>query len=187
MTTRRNFFACVLAAVSLWVATAQAAHFTPAQLQTLKTYIVGQSDLNSQPATPDGHFEVARLLNLNAAGPNNIAWKTSVPIGDVGKALNGTELAGLTSLNHTRLQTLAIYLSTGVNPSLASNRQFFDDIFSGAGGVNTRASLLALWKRVMTRAEKVYATGTGSDASPATLVVEGLVDADDVQAARSLP
>jgi hypothetical protein len=180
-------YSLVAVLVGAWTLVASAAHFTPQQLQTLKTYIAGQPDLSSQPSTPDGHFEIARLLNLAAAGPNNVAWKTSVPIGDVGKALNGTELAGLTSLNHTRMQTLAIYLSSGVNPSLASNRQFFDDIFSGAGGVNTRAALLALWKRVMTRAEKVYATGTGSDASPATLVVEGAIDPDDVQAARALP
>lgn len=177
----------IAALVAAWTLAASAAHFTPAQLQTLKTYIAGQADLNSQPNTSDGNFEVARLLNLAAAGPNNVVWKTSVPIGDVGKAFVGSELAGLTTLNHTRLQTLAIYLSAGVNPSLASNRQFFDDIFSGAGGVNTRAALLALWKRVATRGERVFATGTGSDASPAVLVMEGLIDTDDVEAARALP
>jgi hypothetical protein len=71
-----------------------------------------------------------------------------------------------------------------VNPSIASNRAFFDDVFSGAGGTNTRAALLALWKRLATRGEKLYATGTGSDASPATLVVEGAISARDVEEAR---
>lgn len=164
-----------------------AAHLTDPQLQTLKTYIVSQGDLNSLPMNADGDAAIVKLLAAPAAGPNNIVWKTNVAIGDVGKAFVGSELAGLTSLNHTRLQTLAIYLSSGVNPSLAGNRQFFDDIFSGAGGTGTRAALLVLWKRVATRGERLFATGTGSDAVPATLVVEGTFDPEDVQKARALP
>jgi hypothetical protein len=73
----------------------------------------------------------------------------------------------------------------GVNPSLPDCRQFFDDIFSGAGGTNTRANLLALWKRLATRAEKLYATGTGSDPSPAVMVVEGAISYQDVMIARN--
>jgi hypothetical protein len=50
--------------------------------------------------------------------------------------------------------------------------------------VNTRAALLALWKRLATRGEKLYATGTGSDAVPGTLTFEGNISARDVEEAR---
>jgi hypothetical protein len=44
-----------------------------------------------------------------------------------------------------------------------------------------------LWKRPALLGEKILATGTGSDASPATLGYEGNISYQDVQAARSLP
>ena len=70
---------------------------------------------------------------------------------------------------------------SGVNPSLAERRAFFDEVFSVAAGATTRAQLLALWKRPATRTEKIFATGTGSDASPATLTFEGSISGTDVQ------
>jgi hypothetical protein len=158
---------------------------TSQQLATLRAAIDGDPALAAIPNNSDGAVEIAHAFNL-AASPVFTVWKSNVPTRTVGEAFSASELAGLTSLNHTRLQTLAIYLTAGVNPSLASIRAFFDDIFSGAGGTNTRAALLALWKRTATRAEKLYATGTGSDASPATLTFEGAITYPDVQEARAL-
>jgi len=157
---------------------------TPAQLLTLKNDIAADSTMSAQPNNSDGAIEISRLYNLNAS-PNFTVWKTNVPLNEVGKKFNGTELAGLSTANNTRLQTIALFLVGGVNPSLADNRQFFDDVFSGAGGTNTRANLLALWKRLATRGEKLFATGTGSDPAPGTLVVEGDITAADVTAARN--
>lgn len=144
---------------------------TTAQLQTLKTAILADPTANA-------FYQAGDLSGLAAyyngpASPAFIVWRTLVSIGEVGRTFNATELAGLTSLNTQRLQNLAAWLEAGVNPSLATTRQFFDDVFSGAGGANTRAALLAIWKRSATRLEKVFATGTGSDAAPATLAVEG--------------
>lgn len=162
-------------------------NLTPEQLQTLKTWLlanaVGRQDQ-----------EAADLLNAAAPGPNNVCWKTNVPMLRVGDNFNGTELAGLSSLNHTRLQTVVTLSASGVNPSLADRRAFFDDIFSGAGGVNTRTALATLWKRTMTVGENLFKTGTGSTASPATLGVrtggdtliyaEGLITSTNVSEAR---
>jgi hypothetical protein len=158
---------------------------TPAQLQTLKTAINADPALSSQPMNSDGDDAIAKAFNL-LASPNFTVWKTNVPIVQVGSKFNGTELAGMTTGNQTRLQTIAQYLADGVNPSLIDVRQMFDDIFSGAGGTNTRANLLALWKRLSTRGEKLYATGTGSDAVPATLTYEGAISYQDVGLARAL-
>lgn len=163
---------------------------TPSQMTSLKAHIVASGDLNIFPNSSDGNFEVAKLMNV-AASPGFTVWKKSVSINEVGKSFNATELAGLTSTNNTRLQTLAIYLAGGVDPSIPGVQAFFNDIFSGAGGTNTRAALLILWKRLASRAEKLFSTGTGSDASPATTAAnigEGfLITAQDVETARNLP
>ncbi len=159
---------------------------TPAQLATLKAHIDASGDLNVLPNTSDGNFEIQKLLALNAS-PAFTVWKTNVTIREIGDNIVGTDLAGLSSLNNTRLQTAVVLATNGVNPSLSDRRFFFDDIFSGAGGAATRAKLLILWKRLARRAEKLYATGTGSDASPGTLVYEGTPTLSEIMAARNLP
>lgn len=164
-------------ALLLSLASPAYAQLTDAQMVTLRAAIEADPTLNAIPNTyPAGAEQLAAALNATAS-PAFIVWKSNVTIGDVGRTFNATELAGLTALNHTRLQTLAIYMSSGVNPSNAPVRAFFDDIFSGTGGVNTRAALLALWKRSARRIERIFATGTGTDAAPATLVFEGTITA----------
>jgi hypothetical protein len=156
---------------------------TVAQLQTLKADILANANtipagqpwtgsfagvaVSAVPNTGDGNAAVAGWYNL-AATPNFTTWRKSVSILEVGNNLNGTDLGGLSSLTHTRLQTVVMLSQQGVDASLADRRQFFDDIFSGAGGTTTRAQLLVLWKRLASRAQKLFSTGTGSDASPAT-------------------
>lgn len=122
---------------------------------------------------------LAALYNANSA---IIVWKTLVLLGAIGDKINGAELAGLSSLNSTRLQTVVALSQTGVNPSLADRRAFFDDIFSGAGGAVTRAQLLTLWKRNARRIEALFC-GVGTDAAPATLVFEGSVTINDIGSA----
>jgi hypothetical protein len=156
---------------------------TTAQLQTLKAAIVADPILNALPNNSDGHFAIAAAMNL-AASPAFIVWRTLVTLSAVGDNIIGSELAGLTSINLTRLQTILQLSPGGLNPSLADRRAFFDDVFSGAGGAGTRAKLLILWKRSATRAEKLFAVGTGSDATPASLVFEGSLNTADIEAAR---
>ena len=161
---------------------------TPAQLQTLKTNIAADGVLAAKPMHDSGRQEIATAYNLPAS-PNFTVWKTNVPVSQIGDNFWGSELAGMTTGNQTRLQTIALYSPDGINPSLLDRRAMFDDIFSGAGGTNTRPKLLALWKRLATRAEKLYANtsgGNGADATPATLVFEGQVTMRDVQEARDL-
>ena len=150
---------------------------TAPQRAQLKTAI--QADPTGNQLLVDGNLDgLAAHLN-GTASPAFTVWKTSVAKEVVGRAFNTTELAGLTSLNTQRLQNLAAWFST-FNPSLASDRAFFDDVFSGAGGANTRAALLVLWKRLATRAERVFATGTGSDAVPGLIVSEGPISTDEL-------
>lgn len=150
---------------------------TPAQLITLKASILAETDA-AFVALRQANNEDGMAAWYNAAG-TFVVWKASVSITDTGKAFNGTEWAGMTSANHTRLQTVAQYLQS-YNPGLADIRTMFNDIWSGAGGTNTRAALLALWKRFALRGERVYSTGTGTDATPGLLVFEGLISAQNI-------
>jgi hypothetical protein len=152
---------------------------TPAQKVTLKAAILADPAAAAHYTNGDTQA-VADYMNAPAS-PSFTVWKTLVPIAQVGDNIVATEMAGLSTINATRLQTIALFSTSGVNPSFADRRAFFDDVFSGAGGVLTRAKLLILWKRLASRTEEVFATGTGSDAVPATLVVEGTLTANDVQ------
>jgi hypothetical protein len=155
---------------------------TSGQRATLKADIVAKSAAGQplQALVAAGDWDgVAAYYNATAS-PSFTVWKSNVSINEVGRNFNATELAGLTTANLTRLQTLAMFLASGVNPSLAGIRQFFDDVFSGAGGALTRAALLILWKRLAFRIEQLFATGTGTDASPAILVLEGVVTAQQL-------
>jgi len=158
---------------------------TTAQKATLKAAILADPVLNAFPNTVDGAYDMAGLLNKDAV-PAFIVWKTRVPIGEIGKAFNSSEMGGLTTANTNRLIALAHFLLDGINPTLASNRAFFDDIFNGTGGALTRASLLTLWKRSAKYAEKILAANTvGTDATPATLVLDGDIAYPDVYDARN--
>lgn len=150
-----------------------------AQQTTLRNDINADPAFASVPHNSDGASTIANAYNAQAT-PAFTVWKTNVSILATGQAFNGVEWAGMTSANHTRLQTVAQYLSAGYDAGDADIRAMFNDIWSGAGGTNTRAALLTLWKRLATRAEKLFATGTGSDASPATLVYEGQISYQDV-------
>jgi hypothetical protein len=170
---------------------------TQAQKTTLKAHIAantaavtfsGQSvAVNALANGPDENTVIAAWYNL-AASPAFVLWRQKVPLAEIAVKLNGTELAGLTSLNHTRLQTVVTLVNAagGANPSIADQRAFWDDIFSGAGGTNTRAALLVLWKELATNVEKLFAAGTGSDAVPAVSAFpDGFaLTATDVQEAR---
>ena len=158
---------------------------TPAQYATLKAAILADATLNAYPNTSDGNYDLCQQKLNVLASPVFVVWKGNVSILATGQAFNGTEWAGMTSGNHTRLQSVAQYLSAGYNAANSSIRAMFDDIWSGAGGANTRAALLALWKRSALLGEKLLSTGTGSDAAPATMGYEGNISPADVQIARS--
>jgi hypothetical protein len=119
------------------------------------------------------------------ASPTKIVWRTSVSNDEIGDAMNGTEVAGMSSLNMQRAQMLANYSSGFQNPSRFDRRDAFERIFSGASGQNTRAALAIIWRRTTNRIEALFAVGTGTNESPATLGYEGTLTDLDVSRAVS--
>lgn len=157
---------------------------TTAQLTTLKADILADPALAAQPNNSDGAFAIAAVYNT-VATPDFIVWKTDVPTSVCKQAMVWTEFISRSAGEREAWQFM---LSNGtINPSDANVRQGIQDIFSGAGGAASRAALLAIAKRKATRAEKLFATGTGSDASPATMGFVGNLSYQDVELARQLP
>ena len=165
---------------------------TLAQSQTLKADILADPILAGQPQTSDGAFAIAAAYNLLAI-PDFWVWRTAVP---------QHEIVGATSPDGTTWSWTAyiarsqgerdgwreMFADTGgINASRPNIRQGLADIFSGPSGAAQRTHLLAIGRRAATRAEKLFATGLGTSASPATMTVEGELTYQDVLTARSLP
>lgn len=155
---------------------------TPAQWVTLKADIAASGDLNTFPMDDDGHSAIAQLYNLPAS-PAFRVWRTNIPTSEVKKSFVWTEFIARSAGERDAFQFL---LSNGtINGADLNVRQAIVDIFSGPSGATSRSQLTAVAKRDATRAEKLFATGTGSDAVPATMTVVGNITYQDVSAARN--
>ncbi len=165
-----------------------------AQLTTLKADILADPILAAQPNNSDGAFAIAAAYNLPAA-VDYWVWRSLV---------SQEECVGMTSVDGTNWSWTSyigrsqgerdgwreMFADTGgINPARANVRQGLGDIFSGttALSIAQRAHLLAIARRKATRAEKLFATGVGSTASPGTMTFEGSLSFGDVEAARALP
>jgi len=164
---------------------------TPAQLQALKADILTNSDLNSQPMNSDGAFEIARRYNL-AASP---AFSQIIK----GRSRRFCTLISVifttSAITSGTVVRKAVRRSPWVQMFMGDQADFSKDnlragiaaIFAGSAQANAqRDHCLAAGKRTATRAEKLFATGTGSQASPAKLGFEGELTYSDVEQARNL-
>ena len=159
---------------------------TTDQKATLKAAILADPTLDAFPNTGDGNFDLAVHLSQTLASPAFIVWRTNLPTSDVKKAIVWTEYIGSTSV--AERDALNLIISNGiVNAADANIRQAFQTIFGSPQQAVTRANLVAIAKRNATLIEKILATGTGSDASPATMTFEGTISGTDVENARNLP
>lgn len=150
---------------------------TPTQLAALKADIAADPILAAYPHNSDGAWAVAQAYNL-AATPAFTVWKTSVPTSACKTAMVWTEFIGRSVGERDAWQFM---LANGtINAADVNVRQGIADIFSGSQGATSRANLLAIAKRGATRAEKLFASGTGSDATPATMTFEGSLTYQEV-------
>lgn len=157
---------------------------TPAQRATLKTDVLANGDTTAL-YNAGNLAGLADIYNLNAV-PSFWAWRTRVKKTDF---TNSTSVDG-TTFNWTG----AGYIGRSAgeqnawrdifdenwecNPSQPNVRQAFTDIFSGATvpAPANRTHLATIARRLCSRFEKVFTTGTGTTVTPGLLVVEGPVD-----------
>ena len=157
---------------------------TTAQKATLKEAILADPVLNAYPNNSDGAYDMAVFLDQPAT-PDFIVWRTAVDPDEVMKnGMDWTRVDNLT-IGKARIWEWMSRLGT-FNPSKTNIRAGIDAAWVGtAADLAVRAVVYTHCKRVATKAEKLFASGTGSDAVPATMTVEGRLPYSDIQAARS--
>lgn len=156
---------------------------TPAQLATLKAAILANPALSSLPMTSGGALIIAEAFNADT-NPEFIVWKTSVSIDEIMR--NGMDWARVDNLSVGKARIWDWLGRLGsFDASKPNVRAGIDATWVGTSAdLAVRASIYVHCKRTATEAEKLFATGTGSDASPAVLTFEGVLSADDVAQAR---
>lgn len=126
--------------------------------------------------------EVARLLNLPSTF---VVWKRSVSQDEIMQnGFNWTQVDNLTAGKARIWEWLFQNPMRSINPSKANVRAGIVECWSGTSERNAvQAVVLGHCKRVAAVAERYFATGTGTDATPGNLVFEGTVSIDDIGAA----
>lgn len=157
---------------------------TTEQQAILKTDIEADPAFASLPTNSDGAYYIAQAYNLPAT-PNFIVWRTSVTQDEIMQ--NGFDWVRVDNLSVGKARIwewLFDNQSATCNPSKVNVRAGIDECWKGtAADLAVRAAVYVHCKRPATRIEKLLATGTGSDASPATMTFEGSLSYQDVQQA----
>lgn len=156
---------------------------TTEQRATLKTYVEADPTLSLIPHSYDGAYAIADALAA-ATSPAFIVWRTNVPTAEIGNAWNGSDIDGMSALNMQRLQLLLASSPSGVfDMSRIDRRTGFLNPFGASATNSSKVAMNAVFKRTANLLEKLFASGTGTDAAPATMTVEGRIDYNEVHAA----
>ena len=155
------------------------------QLQVLKAAILADPVLSAYPMNSDGSYAIADLLN-KPADPAFIVWKTDVSIDEIMR--NGMDWARVDNLSVGKARIWDWLGRLGaINAAKTNVRAGIDAAWVGtAADLAVRAAIYVHCKRSATVLEKIFATGAGTDASPATMVVEETISYQTVDQARSL-
>jgi hypothetical protein len=152
---------------------------TDPQKLIVKNYVEADVVLNALPHTADGAYAIAKALMLTA-DPAFIVWKTSVSIDEIMR--NGMDWARVDNLSvgKARIWDWMGRLGT-FDPSKANIRTGIDSAWVGtAGDLAVRAVVYTHCKRSASVLEKLLATGTGTDVTPATMGYEGAVNYNEI-------
>lgn len=182
---------------------------TSQQLATIKAYIDATPELAAKPLNSDGNFDIAQALNQLAA-PAFVVWNEAAPLDAVQEAVkwasltptdapDGTQTWGNRSLacqgKQFNLQMILTRPSGTLRGDLVRVRDGLQDALSGVPSGISGAAVDAGWlgatgvrvalQRSAKVAEKVLATGTGTQGSPANLTFIGDITPDEVGLARA--
>lgn len=144
-----------------------------------------KADILADPALAAAYDEdVAHAYNL-AASPEWVVWKTAVEVDEIMRnGMDWTQVDNLT-VGKARIWDWMTRLGN-FNASKPNIRAGIDAAWVGtAAMLAVRATIYTHCKRAATRAEKLFSTGTGTTASPATMDFEGVLTYLDVSAARN--
>jgi hypothetical protein len=156
---------------------------TAAQTATLKAAIAAETDATFVDYRNQGATgAMANWLN-ELTSPAWIVWRTNVPPAEYRDAITWTEVDALTAGKARIWEWITQNMTAALNAGSANVRTGLADCW--ASNTTTRTNLLAIAKRTATKAEKLFSTGTGTTATPATLGWEGMLSPDDIVRAIS--
>jgi hypothetical protein len=149
---------------------------TEAQRVTLATHIRANTDPDVVAALAGRNdTELTRLYNLDSSF---IIWKKSVTPDEYRGAMLWTEVDTLNTGAARIWEWVTNNFTSNLNADDSNIRQGIADAFGPS--TTTRANLLAVAKRAATVGESVFATGTGTDATPGSLDFVGSLTTGDV-------
>lgn len=153
---------------------------TTAQKSTILAYIQNNPTLN---ALYNDSVFTAVADALNSTSSTWYVWKTSVTWDEIMKnGMDWTRVDNLTVGKARIWEFMFKNADNSINPSKANIRAGIDASWVGTSAdLAVRASVYGHCKRVATVVEKLLSTGTGSEASPATMSVEGEISYWDIQ------
>lgn len=172
--------------VALVVTAARAAPLTDAQLATFRSALQAESDPELVGYRVNGQTTLIAAWYNRDAAPTFVVWRNEVKAEEIGNAWSGTDIDGMSALNMQRLQLLLASAPSGIfDMSRADRRAGFENPFGTNVNNASRVAMNAVWKRFASRVERLFATGTGSTASPGVLVFTGPLSESDVTRALS--
>jgi len=171
----RRLIAAILTFAALFAGPVAAAQLTDAQAQTLVAALRADADPAVAAAlAARNDTEVARIYNLPTAF---IVWKTSVTPNEWDTAMmqGATQMDALTV---GKRDTLFVVMSRNRDCRDPNVVTTINDL---TGTQNMlKAALVAACKRVASKAETLFTTGTGTTAAPGSLIWEGPLTVNDV-------
>jgi hypothetical protein len=173
---------------------------TTAQLQTLKSAILAETDttfvgyrtagstgLMADWLNGDSAFYVWRTATPASTVSNAVTWANFTPLDSPDGSATWQTRALACQGKQFNLQNMLLAAQGAIASGLANVRAGWQDattnIPSGAAGALLSggwATIRDSFKRAATRGEKIFATGTGTFATPGDLVWEGRVAEYDV-------
>ena len=156
---------------------------SPQQQATLKAAILADPVLAPLTSGPGTDFNSVMLAMNAAASPAFIVWRTSVTRAEYqdDDAFDWTVVDNLSTGSKYRIWEWMFGTTGAINPSKAKIRAGIAACWVGnAALLAVQTAVLQRSKRSATRVEKLFATGSGSDSTPAVMVFEGNVSVNDI-------
>jgi len=155
---------------------------TPAQLQTLKSAIAAETD--SSFAALRAANDESGMANWYNGNSSTYCWRTSVSRAEIYNSTSGegTNWSWTFYKNQSAVEQNAwvqMFMGDQADFSQANLRAGIAVIFTSASAANATHAL-AVGKRLATRGEKVFASGTGTLATPATFGWQGSLTAQNI-------
>lgn len=148
---------------------------TTEQRATLKAHILANQALGTW--VQDRRDDLIAAHYNEPASPAFIVWRTSISKDEVYG--NGFTWAQIDNVNEPRWRIWRELFDNDartMNPSKANVRQGVAEVWTGTAAKElVRDYVFGKCKRTVNRAERLFATGTGTDATPGLLGWEGAV------------